>query len=63
MPKYRIHATYTVCLYADVEAKSSEDAFYKGIDMDGSDFIETNLGDWTIESDPELIEESEAINE
>ena len=55
--KFRVYATYSVCLYADIEAEDSQDAWEKAIDLDGSNFVECSLGDWTIESDPEEITE------
>ena len=51
---YRVYATYTVCLSALVEAGSSQEAYEIAKDMDGSEFKECSLGDWTIEADPEL---------
>lgn len=59
--KYRVFATYSVALYADIEANSSEEAFDKALDMDGADFVECSLGDWHIESDPEPITEEMAL--
>lgn len=58
MAKYRVYANYTVELYADIEADSSQEAYEIARDMDGSDFTECDyLGDWHIESDPELLED------
>ena len=56
MPKFRVDATYTVTLYAIVEAETSQDAYELAKDMDGGDFRECGeLGDWHIESDPQLV--------
>lgn len=57
MPQYRVYATYVVSLSALVEAESSQEAYEKAKDMDGSEFAECGLGDWTIEADPQIEEE------
>lgn len=56
MPFFKVYATYTVCLSAEVEADNSQDAYEKAKELDGGEFKELSLGDWTIESDPELME-------
>lgn len=56
MPKFRVYATYEVCLYAEVDAKDEQEAYEKAKEMDGGDFVECSLGDWHIESDVDLIQ-------
>ncbi len=56
MKKFRVYATYSVLLYADIEAKDEHEAFNKGVELDGADFIEVTLGDWNIDGVEELKE-------
>ena len=54
--KYRVYATYTTTLYTIVEAEDAQEAYEIAKDMDGADFRECGeLGDWHIESDPDLV--------
>ena len=49
MATYRVHASYTAYCYIDVEADSKEDALEIGMNTDGGDFKQTDLGDWNID--------------
>jgi hypothetical protein len=58
MKTYRIKATFTTYVYADIQADSKHQAWDIGRDMDGEGFKECDLGNWEI-YDVEEIEELE----
>lgn len=62
MAKYRVFASYVVSLSTLVEADSSQDAYEKAKDLDGSEFYQCGYGDWTIDSDPQIDENDEVYS-
>lgn len=50
MAKFTIQASYTTFLDATVEADSWAEARDKAIALDGNDFKDTGLSDWSIDN-------------
>lgn len=61
MPKYKVPAEMITDLFIEVEADSSEEAYQKAREADGSDFLEypQPSGDWRI-GEPQLMEDKDA---
>jgi hypothetical protein len=47
--KYTVTASFTTNCIAEIEADNPDLAYQKAKDMDGADFKQTELGDWTIQ--------------
>ena len=68
MAKYRVHATYAVYCYLDVEAESKDEAYEIATQTDGGDFNHVEYGDWNIDDvtrlgDFKLEESTELTND
>ena len=54
MKKYKVWAKSVTYHYAFVEAEDDEQAWDKALNMDGSEFIDSNHIDWDIYSTEEV---------
>jgi hypothetical protein len=49
MGKYRIHASYVVTLFLDIDAENIDDAWSKAKVADGANFIPVDESCWNID--------------
>jgi hypothetical protein len=50
MKTFKVQASYTTFLDATIEAETIEQAFDIAREMDGAEFKDTGLGDWSIDN-------------
>jgi len=49
MKTYKVLASYTSYVYADITAENADEAYEIATQMDGGEFTADNTGDWNID--------------